>query len=152
MKGLPLTYNRDMQEDKESFFDSYDTLYSTLSAFIGMVDGLSVKDDEVRTSAEGGLLLATDIADYLVGKGLTFRESHYIVGQISNYVLSKDISFRDLTLKEYTDFSEIFEKDVYKISVHTSLNSRDVPGGTAANRVQDALRESRLRLESGRFE
>ncbi len=152
MKGLPLTYNRDMQEDKESFFDSYDTLYSTLSAFIGMVDGLSVKDDEVRTSAEGGLLLATDIADYLVGKGLTFRESHYIVGQISNYVLSKDISFRDLTLEEYTDFSEIFEKDVYEISVHTSLNSRDVPGGTAANRVQDALRESRLRLESGRFE
>lgn len=150
MKGLPLTYNRDMQEDKEGFFDSYDTLCSTLRAFIGMIDGLSVRGDEVRTSSVGGLILATDIADYLVKKGLTFRESHYIVGQLSNYVLSRGVAFGDLTLEEYIEFSDIFERDVFDINVHTSVNNRDVPGGTAANRVAEALKTSRLRLESRR--
>ena len=148
MKGLPLTYNRDLQEDKEGFFDSYDTLIATLEVFEGMLTGMSVNIGQARRSAEGGMVLATDIADYLVSKGLPFRESHSIVSRMSDYASQKRRLFSELSLSEYLDFSELFEEDVFDITVETSVRSKDVLGGTAPGQVLLALKEARSRLEA----
>jgi argininosuccinate lyase len=150
MKGLPLTYNRDLQEDKEGFFDSYDTLIATLEVFEGMLTGMSVNIDLARRSAEGGMVLATDIADYLVSKGLPFREAHAIVSRISDYALKQRRLFSELTLSEYLDFCELFEEDVFDITVESSVGSKDVLGGTAPGQVLSALKEARSRLEAHR--
>ena len=147
MKGLPLTYNRDLQEDKEGFFDSYDTLIAILGVFEGMVTGMSVNIDQARHSAEGGMVLATDIADYLVSKGLPFRESHSIVSRMSDYASEHRRLFSELTLSEYLDFSKLFEEDVFNITVESSVASKDVLGGTAPGQVLSALKDARRRLE-----
>ena len=146
MKCLHLTYNRDLQEDKEGFFDSYDTLIATLDVFEGMVTGMSVNIDQARRSAEGGMVLATDIADYLVSKGLPFRESHAIVSRMSDYASEHRRILSELTLSEYLDFSELFEEDVFDITVESSIVSKDVLGGTAPGQVLAALEDARKRL------
>lgn len=149
MKGLPLSYNRDLQEDKEGLFDIVDTLLATLTVFSGMVRTLKVNGENMRKAAERGYILATDIADYLVKKGESFRTAHEIVGKLVNYASRKGKSLAGLTLGEYRKFSNKFDKDVYTITVESSLKMRNVPGGTAPKRVKQALSKARRVVERG---
>ena len=139
MKALPLAYNRDLQEDKEGFFDTVDTLLSTLEVFTGMAASLRVKAENAEQAVKRGYLLATDLADYLVKKGEAFRTAHDVVARLVSYATKKSKSFGELSLAEYKDFSPLFDDDVYSISVETSLAARDVTGGTAPKQVAKAL-------------
>jgi argininosuccinate lyase len=143
MKGLPLAYNSDMQEDKEGLFDTVDTLLGTLGVFTGMVSTLKVKGENTRKAAERGYILATDLADYLVQKGETFRAAHEIIGKLVNYAAKKGKTFAELDIKEYQKYSPLFGGEVYKITVESSLSARDVVGGTAPKRVKQALLKAR---------
>ena len=139
MKALPLAYNRDMQEDKEGFFDTVDTLLSTLEVFSGMVATVRVKAENMGRAVKQGYILATDLADYLVKKGEAFRTAHDIVGRLVSYAAGKGKSFDELSLAEYKDFSPLFGKDVYSITVESSIAARDITGGTAPKQVERAL-------------
>jgi len=139
MKALPLAYNRDLQEDKEGFFDTVDTLLSTLEVFTGMVASLRVNAENAEQAVKQGYLLATDLADYLVKKGEAFRTAHDVVARLVSYAMKKGKSFGELSLAEYKDFSPLFDDDVYSITVETSLAARDVTGGTAPKQVAKAL-------------
>jgi len=148
MKGLPLAYNRDMQEDKEGFFDTIDTLLSTLGVFTGMVKTLRVKAENMEQAVKQGYILATDLADYLVKKGEPFRTAHDIVGRLVSYAMEKGKSFSDLSLEEYKGFSPLFGEDVYSITVDSSVAARDVIGGTAPERVAEALSRAKKIISS----
>ena len=148
MKGLPLTYNRDMQEDKEGFFDTYDTLLATVKIFADMIGKMSIVPERMREAAQGSYVLATDIADYLVAKGMPFREAHGVVARLSRHAVERGVQFQNLTLDEYRGYSELFDKDVLEISVDSSVAARDVPGGTAFGQVRQAIAEARAELES----
>jgi argininosuccinate lyase len=139
MKALPLSYNRDLQEDKEGFFDTVDTLLSTLEVFTGMVRTLKVKPENTRGALAKGYILATDLADYLVKNGEAFRTAHDIVAKLVSYAMSKNKSFGELSMAEYKKFSSRFEQDVYSITLESSLAARDVVGGTAPKQVARAL-------------
>ncbi len=139
MKSLPLSYNRDMQEDKEGFFDSVDTLLSSLEVFTGMVKTLRVKAENTRQAAGEGYILATDLADYLVKKGEAFRTAHDIVARLVGYAAKKGKSFSELKLTEYKEFSPLFRDDVYSITIESSLAARDNIGGTSPKQVEKAL-------------
>lgn len=139
MKGLPLSYNRDLQEDKEGLFDTVDTLVFTLEVFAGMVETLRFKPDTMLKALDQGYLLATDLADYLVKKGETFRKAHEAVGKLVQWASARNKTFGEISLKEYKKYSALFDKDVYGITFQTSLASRDNPGGTAPKRVNRAL-------------
>ena len=139
LKALPLSYNRDMQEDKEGFFDTVDTLLATLEVFSGMVKTLKVKAKKTAQATEQGYILATDLADYLVKKGEIFRTAHEIVGRLVSYATEKGKSFSELSLSEYKEFSPLFAEDVYSISAESSIAARDIIGGTAPKQVKRAL-------------
>ncbi|HLC23232.1 MAG TPA: argininosuccinate lyase, partial [Dehalococcoidia bacterium] len=139
LKGLPLTYNRDLQEDKEGLFDTIDTLLSTLEVFAGMVRTLHVNQERCQAAAGEGYLLATDVADYLVGKGLPFREAHGVVGRLVRFAVGQGKPLFGLSLQEFKQFSSKFDRDVFAIDIASSLAARDVPGGTAPARVEAAL-------------
>jgi argininosuccinate lyase len=139
MKGLPLAYNRDMQEDKEGFFNTVDALLSTLEVFIGMVNTLRVRAENTGQAANRGYILATDLSDYLVKKGEAFRTAHDIVGRLVSYAMEKGKSFSRLSLDEYKKFSPRFEDDVYLVTVESSIAARDIVGGTAPRQVERAL-------------
>jgi argininosuccinate lyase len=143
MKALPLAYNRDMQEDKPGFFDTVDVLLSTLEVFTGMVSTLRVKAENAGKAAARGYILATDLADYLVGKGEAFRNAHGIVGRLVSYAVEKGKSLAQLEVSEYKQFSPLFGEDVRSISVASSLAARDVTGGTAPRQVKRALAAAR---------
>ncbi|HUT68119.1 MAG TPA: argininosuccinate lyase [Dehalococcoidales bacterium] len=143
MKGLPLAYNHDMQEDKQGLFDTVDTLLSTLEVFAGMVRTLKVKAENTSKAVERGYILATDLADYLVKKGEPFRTAHEIVGRLVSYAAEKGKPFAELGINEYKKFSPLFGEDVRKISIKSSLAARDVVGGTAPGRVKQALARAR---------
>jgi argininosuccinate lyase len=143
MKGLPLAYNSDMQEDKEGLFDTVDTLLSTLEVFAGMIRILKVKPENTLKAAGRGYILATDLADYLVKKGESFRAAHKIVGKLVNYAAKKSIAFTEIDIKEYQKFSPLFGEDVLKITVNSSIASRNVVGGTAPSQVRRALAGAR---------
>jgi argininosuccinate lyase len=146
IKALPLAYNRDLQEDKEGFFDVADTLLATLEVFTGLVATLRVKSENTERAVRQGYILATDLADYLVRKGTAFRTAHRIVARLVSHAIAKGKSFRELSLSEYQEFSPLFEKDVYSITVETSLAARDVTGGTAPKQVARALAAARKAL------
>ena len=146
MKSLPLTYNRDMQEDKEGFFDTYDTLIAVLSVFGDMLKGLKIDSLNMETPIEKGMLLATDIADYLVKKGLTFRDSYSIVSELSDFVASSNKELADITLLEFKEFSEFFSEDVKSITPSSSIESRNIPGGTSTEMVSKAIANARKKL------
>ena len=148
LKGLPLTYNRDLQEDKEAFFDTVDSLLATLGMFTPMVSTLGVNAARMRESAEAGYALATDVADYLVGKGMPFREAHGVVSRLVEHAIAEDVKLHDLPLDTYRGFSHLFEEDVYSITVDSSINARDVLGGTAPPRVAAAIAAARASLEA----
>jgi argininosuccinate lyase len=143
MKSLPLAYNRDMQEDKEGLFYTVGTLLSTLEVFSGMVAGIRVNGERTRVAAEEGYILATDLADYLVGKGVPFREAHGIVGRLVQYAVERVKALKDLSLDEYKKFSPLFEEDVRSITAETSVAARDVAGGTAPVQVERQLARAR---------
>ena len=147
LKGLPLTYNRDLQEDKEALFDTVDTLLPTLDAFRGMLAGVRFDTERMRRAAGSGYVLATDLADYLVRKGTPFREAHGAVAQLTRYALEQGKGFEKLGLDEYKRFSDRFEQDVFEITIESSVAGRDVPGGTAPGRVQAALEAARRSLQ-----
>jgi argininosuccinate lyase len=147
MKGLPLSYNRDMQEDKEGFFDAVDTLIATLEVFTGMLNTVHIKTDKITGAAQQGYMLATDVADYLVKKGLPFRAAHEATGKLVIYAIYKNKSLKDLTLKEYQKFSPVFEKDVYEITVESSIAARDVSGGTAYKQVAKQIAAAKRKLK-----
>ena len=147
MKGLPLSYNRDLQEDKEGLFDTVDTLLSTLEVFAAMAASLRIKGGRTRSVAEENFTLATDLADYLVKKGIPFRQAHTIVGKLVRHAIENKKTLPELDIKEYKAFSHKFEEDVRSITVESSLASRDVPGGTAPGQVQRALAEARRTLD-----
>ena len=148
LKGLPLTYNRDMQEDKEGLFDTADTLLATLTIFAEMVGGMEIRRERMSAAArEGGYLLATDIADYLVAKGMAFRESYRVSAALSNDARRRGVGFDELSMSDYRRRSELFAEDVYDITVESSISRRDVPGGTAQSRVLAAIETARAALE-----
>ncbi len=148
MKGLPLAYNSDLQEDKEGFFDCVDTLLDTLDIFAGMVKTLTVRPQRTRQAAGRGYILATDLADYLVARGAPFRTAHDAVARLVSYAVAHRKDLKDLTPAEYQEFSPLFGEDVKKISLKTSLSARNVPGGTAPRQVAVALRRARKLLET----
>jgi len=150
MKGLPLTYNRDMQEDKEGFFDTYDTLLATLKIFADMIAKMQVVTGRMREAAQGSYVLATDIADYLVDRGMPFREAHGVVARLSQYAVERGVQFEQLTLEEYQSFSTLFDKGVLTISVDSSVAARDVLGGTASGRVRQAITDAKAQLRRER--
>jgi argininosuccinate lyase len=145
LKGLPLAYNRDLQEDKEPLFVSHDTVNATLNILADLVSQLKFRQLAGRR-ASGGFLLATDVADYLTMKGMPFREAHGVVGRLVAYCEANRKDLRQLTLAEYKQHSELFESDVLQVSVWSSVRSRDVPGGTAPRRVAQSIRRARLIL------
>jgi argininosuccinate lyase len=148
LKGLPMTYNRDMQEDKEGFFDTFDTLSDTLTIFADMLPQMTVNDVRMRSAAQDSYLLATDVADYLVAKGMPFREAHGVVNRMSEYAFEQEKFLHQLTLAEYKNFSGIFDQDVLDISVESSVETRNVQGGTSFEQVAKAVKEARANLES----
>ncbi len=150
MKALPLAYNRDMQEDKEGLFDTVDTLLSTLAVFAGMVEALQVKAENTGQAVRRGYILATDLADYLVKKGKPFRAAHGTVGRLVSYAMEKEKSFSELSLAEYQEFSPLFDKDVYSITIESSITARDVIGGTAPRQVEKALAIAKKIVSSGK--
>lgn len=143
MKSLPLAYNRDMQEDKEGLFDTVDTLQSSLRVFAGMLRAIKVNTGRISQAMKTDYLLATDLADYLVKKGMPFRKAHGVIARLSEYAMSKDKTFRELGRKEYRDFSPLFGGDVYDITLESSVAARDVIGGTSPQQVGKALRRAR---------
>jgi argininosuccinate lyase len=146
MKALPLAYNKDMQEDKEGFFDTVDTLLATLEVFTGMVKTLKVKPENARKALEKGYILATDLADYLVKKGEAFRTAHETVAKLVSYAIEQDKSFAELKLAEYKKLSPLFAKDVFSITIESSVTARDVVGGTAPGQVAKALADAKKLL------
>ena len=148
VKALPLAYNRDLQEDKEPLLDVADTLLGSLEMMAGMVPTLEFNAERMRAAAESGFLLATELADYLAAKGVPFREAHGIVNALVESALADGRELRDLTLDDYRRASEHFEQDVMDITVDSAVAKRDVIGGTAPNRVREAIAAARARLES----
>ena len=148
MKGLPLTYNRDLQEDKEGFFDTVDTLLATLGVFRGMLAGLTLNVEQVTRLAGESYMLATDLADYLVGRGVPFREAHGIMRRLCDYCETEGRELPELSLEDYRRFSAHFDAGVYEITALAAVAARDNPGGTAPNRVADALGQARQLLEA----
>jgi argininosuccinate lyase len=149
LKGLPLAYNRDMQEDKEALFDTVDTLLSTIQVFTGMIRTLHVKPENMLKATGRNYILATDLADYLVKKGESFRSAHEIVAKLVNYAAGKGKSFTELDMKEYKKFSPLFAVDVRKITLESSITARNITGGTAPAQVKRALARARRLIERG---
>ncbi len=149
LKGLPLTYNRDLQEDKEGFFDSSDTLLATLHVFHGMLNGLTLNAERVTRVSGESFVLATDMADYLVRKGVPFREAHGAMQELCGYCESTGKELLDLRLEELQRFSPRFADDVYRITPASSAAARDNPGGTAPNRVAHELEQAKKLLQEG---
>ncbi|MBU3103246.1 argininosuccinate lyase [Clostridium gasigenes] len=136
MKGLPLAYNKDMQEDKEALFDGLDTASLSLKTFTGMVQTMKIKKDVMRKAAAGGFTNATDVADYLVKKGTAFRNAHEIVGEIVLHCIKVNKSIEELSLDELKSFSPIFTEDIYKaIDLLTCVEERKVIGGPSSSSV-----------------
>ncbi len=148
MKGLPLTYNRDLQEDKEGFFDTVDTLLATLKVFQGMLGSLTLNVDQLTRLAGESYMLATDLADYLVGKGVPFREAHGVMRRLCSHCEANGKELQELSLEEYLQFSNSFDEGVYDITALASVAARDNPGGTAPARVAEGLMQARKELEA----
>ena len=140
MKGIPLAYNKDMQEDKEALFDGLDTVLISIQTFTGMLDTMKIKTDVMKKAASGGFTNATDVADYLVKKGEAFRNAHEIVGKIVLYCIDENKAIDDLSLDEFKSFSPFFEEDVYKaIDLITCVEERSVMGGPSSSSVQSQI-------------
>ena len=149
MKGQPLAYNKDNQEDKEPLFDSVDTLKSSLRVFADMMTALRVNRTRMTAAATQGFSTATDFADYLVRKGIAFRDAHEIVGRAVLYGVNNAKDLSDMTLQELQTFSSVIEEDIFQVlSLEGSIAARNHPGGTAPQQVRSAIAVVRERLAS----
>jgi argininosuccinate lyase len=147
MKGLPLTYNRDLQEDKEPLFDASDTIQLCLAVVTGMIPSIRVRADAMTAAVQEGFLEATDVADYLVGKGMPFREAHGVVGRMVLHCEKHGKRLAELTTEEFRSFSPRFASDVHRcLDPESILRRRDNVGGTAPKRVRSAIRAARKAL------
>ena len=142
MKGLPLAYNKDMQEDKELSFDAMDTVNNSIILFTGMIATMKFNNERMEDSAMKGFTNATDAADYLVKHGMPFRDAHRVIGEMVLFCLDRNISLLDLTLEEFKNFSEIFDEDIYdEISLETCVDARLTKGAPGPARMKEAIAE-----------
>jgi len=147
LKGLPMTYNRDLQEDKEQVFDALDTVKASLSITAELLENTSFRTEKLQAATMGGFMTATDLADYLVLKKMPFRQAHGVVGRIVALCQQRGIELIELPLEEYRNFSDLIEADVMDcLSVEGSVNSRVSIGGTATIRVEEALNRAEQQL------
>lgn len=148
MKGIPLAYNKDMQEDKELTFDAIDTVKGCLGLFTGMVDTMSFKKENMAKSAMNGFTNATDAADYLVNHGVPFRDAHGIVGRLVLTCIDKGISLDELSLEEYKEISPVFEEDIYDaISLETCVEKRNTIGAPGPDAMKKVIEINKAYLE-----
>jgi argininosuccinate lyase len=147
LKGLPSAYNKDMQEDKEAVFDAFDTVRMCLQISSTVLRNVSVNQERSRAAASSGYMNATELADYLVLKGMPFREAHAVVGRVVLQAIQLDKEIDQLELKELKEFSELFEQDVYdSLTIERTLLAKSLTGGTSPDAVDRALAEARERL------
>ena len=152
LKGLPLAYNKDMQEDKEALFDARDTLVKSLVVFNAMLTACTFNTANMERGAAGGFTNATDAADYLVKKGMPFRDAHAVIGRLVLHCVKEKKAILDLSLDELREFSALFDEDVFEAcSMRACVELRDVPGGPAPGRVQDAIDAGQAWLEAFAF-
>jgi argininosuccinate lyase len=144
MKGLPLSYNKDMQEDKRPMFETVDTVQCCLRIFVEMIRTMAVRTEKMQEATEAGYMTATDLADYLVGKGRPSRKAHGVSREIVTFCMDRGIPLSELELDELRRFDESFEADVFSVlSPNYSANSRTSPGGTASERVREAIENAK---------
>lgn len=147
LKGLPLAYNKDMQEDKEAVFDTFDTTKQALEVTATVLRNMRLNESRATEAAAHGYMNATELADYLVGKGLPFREAHDVVGRLVLRAIEAGVELEGLKLDELRQFSPLIEEDVYKaLSLEQTLATKSQTGGTAPARVAEALSEARMRI------
>lgn len=147
MKGLPLAYNQDLQEDKEGLFDAVDTVTATLGIYAEMMRTLTVNGAAMQRAAQGGYMTATDLADYLARRGLPFREAHEAVGRLVQFAIAQGKELTDLTLAEMQAFSPLFDEGALRVvTPEAAVAARDVLGGPAPRQVHQRLREARQRV------
>ena len=147
MKALPLAYNKDMQEDKEALFDAIDTADLSLSVLSPMLRTATFHPDNMRRAAAGGFINATDCADYMVRKGVPFRDAYGVTGRLVKYCIEQGKTLETLTLEEYRQFSPVFDQDVYAaIDLLTCVSQRNIPGGPAPERVQETIAATRAAI------
>ena len=148
MKGIPLAYNKDMQEDKEMVFDAIDTVKDCLTLFTGMIRTMQFKKDRMEASAKNGFTNATDAADYLVNHGVPFRDAHGIVGQLVLYCIQKGIALDDMELSEFQEISPVFEEDIYEaIRMDTCVNKRVTTGAPGKAAMEEAIESYKKYLQ-----
>lgn len=148
MKGLPLAYNKDMQEDKEFTFDAVDTVKGCLALFTGMMKSMRFNKEVMKESAKLGFTNATDAADYLVNKGVPFRDAHGIIGQLVLMCIDKECSLDELPLADYQSLSPVFMEDIYEaVSLKTCVDKRNTAGGPGTEAVKQVLKEYKEYLE-----
>ena len=148
MKGIPLAYNKDMQEDKEWVFDAIDTTKGCLALFTGMIRTMEFRKDRMERSARNGFTNATDAADYLVNHGVAFRDAHGIVGQLVLTCIEKGIALDELPLKDYREISDVFEEDIYEaISLETCVNKRITTGAPGRHAMEETIALYRKYME-----
>lgn len=149
MKGQPLAYNKDNQEDKEPVFDTVITVQNCLRAFADLIPAIVPNKEAMYRAAQKGFATATDLADYLVGKGLAFRDAHEVVGKLVSVAIDKECDLSEMSLDQLQTGSKFIEKDVYQVlTLEGSVNSRNHPGGTAPSSVMEAILQARSRLDS----
>ena len=148
LKGLPLAYNKDMQEDKEAVFDACDTVTMCLQVFTGMIESLTANTANMKRAAQKGFINATDLADYLVKKGMPFRSAYKISGKLVALCIQRNTVLEELELETYRSFSELFDKDLYnEIDLMTCMEKRSSEGGTSTASVQKQIIFAREKLE-----
>ena len=149
MKGLPLAYNKDMQEDKEAVFDSIDTVKMCLPVFTNMIKTAVFNKTNMYKAAKGGFTNATDAADWLVKKGVPFRDAHAILGHLVLYCINNDKGLEDLTLDEFRAISPVFDESVYEaISVEKCVEARSIPGGPSPEYIKKLIEQNKEYINS----
>lgn len=148
LKGLPLAYNKDMQEDKEAIFDAVDTVKMCLNAFTPMIDTMTVLKDNMRNAAAKGFINATDCADYLVGKGLPFRDAYKATGELVALCIDKGLTLETLPIEEYKNVCDIFDEGVYEaINLEKCVNDRLVEGGPSVSSIENQIKKAKEIIE-----
>lgn len=143
MKGIPLAYNKDMQEDKELSFDAMDNVLISIKVFNGMLSTLKFNKERMLDSAAGGFTNATDAADYLVKKGMPFRDAHGVIGQMVVYCIKEGKSLNELSMEEFKEFSELFDEDIYEaIDLKVCVDKRLTIGAPGEKVMEDYVKNA----------
>ena len=147
IKGLPLAYNRDLQEDKEALFDTVDTVCASVEIMAALVARLVPRKEHISRIVTQGFLTATDLADYLVKKGMPFRQAHSVVGKAVSQCISQGKELTDMSLEDLKAFSSLIDEDIFEVlSIQGSVGTRRCPGGTAPERVAEALAKAEKKI------